>query len=276
MAIIILLMKPSYVIFLFSLPVFNQMFSRIADALHRQSAMTIQELLELITSCYSPSPEAEQLQFLYDVSGWLEPHIARIKNQVYPHSFKFAKDNSGKVGMWYKKWAKDTVWLPEKGPLYILKSIPRDIPPMIRPNSQKMPKIEDMKSKVTKCACRMSTQQIAWWTAFINREEKFRKKWDNLPLAALRTLKADRWRILSLRKHFSQNEIDCDRTVDVEEQHMEEQLNKLLSKQDHFPQVKNGYLVKIEPSAWLPYNVLSRLSTLVVETCNISIPFPQQ
>lgn len=65
------------------------------------------QLMQLTKTCYTPSPEPEQVAFLYDASGWIAPHIENVKHHIYPHSFNFAKDNSDKVGMWYKQWAKD-------------------------------------------------------------------------------------------------------------------------------------------------------------------------
>ena len=215
------------------------MFSRIAESLHRHSAMTIPELLQLITNCYSPSPEPEQVEFLYDITRWIAPHIEDVKHHIYPHSFKFAKDHSGKVGMWYKQWAKDDQWLPEEGPLYILKSIPKGTPPVIRPLSKRLPSVEDMTSKLEKSSCRMTTNEIAWWRKFLKAEESYRKKWEAVSEANLKTVEAENWPLLRLGKHFKRNEIEGARSVDAEEQHMEEQLNKLLNRQDRFPQVNS-------------------------------------
>ena len=38
---------------------------------------------------YTSTPECQDLQYLFDISGWLAEHIVPIKYQVYPHTFKF-------------------------------------------------------------------------------------------------------------------------------------------------------------------------------------------
>lgn len=211
------------------------MFSRIAGSLNRHSAMTVSELLNLAKASYSPSPQVEQLHFMFNISGWLAPHIENLKHHVYPHSYKFAKDDAGKVGMWYKQWTRDRVWLPEEGPLYILKSIPKGIPSIIPPNSKRLPTIEEMKAKSSKCACRMNTMQIAWWQAFISHEEKLRSSWEAVRQATLKTWKAKDWPLLSLGKHLSPDETACQRNQ--EDEHMENELSHLMSKQDRFSMV---------------------------------------
>lgn len=85
----------------------------------------------------------------------------------------------------------------------------------------------------------MKTCQIAWWSKFLIAEENYRKKWEAMSEANLKTIEAGNWPLSKLGKHFNRNEIEGARSVDAKEQHMEEQFNKLLNRQDRFPQVNS-------------------------------------
>lgn len=59
-----------------------------------------------------------------DISGWLAPHIVKIKNHVYPHAFKvFLSD--------YKNCAQDKKWLPLEEPITVLTNVLEGFPPLI-------------------------------------------------------------------------------------------------------------------------------------------------
>ena len=56
-----------------------------------------------------------------------------MKNNVYPHTFRFFMRENRKAQMQYKNWATDATWLPHRKPLAILWSIPEGIPSLAQP-----------------------------------------------------------------------------------------------------------------------------------------------
>ena len=77
--------------------------------------MTMPVLHTLVEESYTPSPECHDLQYLFDISGWLTEHISPIKNNVYLHTFTFyliGEDKKAK--MLYENWAqttrRDSLW----------------------------------------------------------------------------------------------------------------------------------------------------------------------
>ena len=60
-------------------------------------------------------------------------HVPFMKNNVYPHTFRFFMRENRKAQMQYKNWATDATWLPHRKPLAILWSIPEGIPSLAQP-----------------------------------------------------------------------------------------------------------------------------------------------
>ena len=71
--------------------------------------MTLPALERNIQRAHTPRAETIQVEYVFDIKQWLEPYLNKIKNHVYPHSFKFSKRN-GQVEMKYKAWANDKKW----------------------------------------------------------------------------------------------------------------------------------------------------------------------
>ena len=93
--------------------------------------MTLPELHTLVEESYTPTPECHDLQYVFDISGWLAEHIVPIKSHVYPHTFKFYLEEDKKAKMLYKNWANDETWQPVDGPLTILKSVSEEAPKLV-------------------------------------------------------------------------------------------------------------------------------------------------
>ena len=72
------------------------------------------DLLSGITKCYSDVPEANMIEHMFDVKSWIAPHLERLENHSYPHIFRFIKNSSGSVRMFYKDWS-DSPWKPSLG-----------------------------------------------------------------------------------------------------------------------------------------------------------------
>ena len=60
----------------------------------------------------TPEAETQVVHYIFDIHGWIEPFLNRIKYHAYPHAYKFTKIN-GQAVLKYKQWANDENWLPE-------------------------------------------------------------------------------------------------------------------------------------------------------------------
>ena len=106
-------------------------FSRIAVKLRSRNVMTVPELQATTTESYTTSPETHDLEWIFDISGWLDENIIKLKNHIYPHSFKFFHAGDGEARMVYKNWAQDKTWKPDDTPIIILPNVPVGTPTLI-------------------------------------------------------------------------------------------------------------------------------------------------
>lgn len=79
------------------------------------------DLQKVIRLSRSPPPLASVVNYVYDISTWLKPHIPDLHDHLKAHIFKLNKNDKGKVCMWYKEWSDDDLWLPDGGlPLLVV------------------------------------------------------------------------------------------------------------------------------------------------------------
>ena len=185
---------------------------------------------------YTPTPECHDLQYLFDISGWLAEHIVPIKNHVYPHTFKFYLGEDKKAKMLYKNWANDETWQPADGPLTILKSVPEGAPKLVRPTlggRDTMP-LKDLKAKVQAGSHRMTEDQLHWWEDFIRDEQTLRSRWDGMTDEGLKELVQENWYIPKLRTHQREATPAC---ADHSAARQDKELERLLNKENSFPPV---------------------------------------
>ena len=78
----------------------------------------------MVEEAHTPRPECRDLEYIFDISGWLAEHIVSIRNHIYPHMFRFFLSEDKKAKMQYKNWANDKTWMPEGEPITILSTFP--------------------------------------------------------------------------------------------------------------------------------------------------------
>ena len=200
--------------------------------------MTVPELHQAVMNSFTPTPETEDVEVVYDISDWLLPHIVNVRNHTYPHTYKFFLNEQGKAVMNYKNWATDQVWQPEEEPIRILESLPEGLPSVIQPGlgGKETIKIEDLNSKIAGSCHRMTNEQLQWWKQFVIDETALRKKWENITEEEKKELAATYWPLTNLRKCDAMEERKAQLTD--EEKRQEEELNRLLQKEKNFPPVR--------------------------------------
>ena len=197
-----------------------------------KDSMTLPALVRNIQKAHTPAPDVRVIKFIFDIKAWIEPLLNKIKNHVYPHTYRFFKRN-GQVRMKYKNWASDETWLPEGPGQRMLSSTPRGIPPLVRPGTKKLLPIKDLEECVKKCK-RLTHEDRQWWSSFILAEKAFRAKWEAASAKFLSEGKRAEWHLNKLKRHRLIKEAT---TTDPDQQQREETLNDLPRKADHFPQV---------------------------------------
>ena len=95
--------------------------------------MTVPELHQAVMNSFTPTPETEDVEVVYDIYDYLLPHIVNVRNHTYPHTYKIFLNEQGKAVMNYKNWATDQVWQPEVEPIRILESLPEGLLSIIQP-----------------------------------------------------------------------------------------------------------------------------------------------
>ena len=135
--------------------------------------MTLPALEKGIQKAHTPSAETIMVDFVDNIKEWIEPCLNKIKNHVYPHSYRFSK-RVGKGEMKYKAWAKDKNWLPEGKGLRMLHSIPKGTPCLVKPDTRKLLDIKQLEDCVAKCK-RLTAADRNWWSSFISNEKDYRR-----------------------------------------------------------------------------------------------------
>ncbi|CAH3027411.1 unnamed protein product, partial [Porites evermanni] len=160
----------------------DQMFSRISVALARTNAVTLDDLIQVIRGAYNPTPITCSVENIYDVKTWLRPFVPSLKHHSNPHAFRFKMNENGEVEMSYRPFAKSgrKQWLPEEGPIVLLKQVPPGKPSVIKPDMKKCPSVEVIKDSVEKLGVRMSSAQLDWWRKMAEDEERKRRQWESL------------------------------------------------------------------------------------------------
>ena len=159
-----------------------KMFSRISMALTRTNAVTLDDLIQVIRGAYNPTPITCSVENIYNVKTWLRPFVPSLKHHSNPHAFRFKMKENGEVEMSYIPFAKSgrKQWLPEEGPIVLLKQVPPGKPSVIKPDMKKCPSVEVIKDSVEKLGVRMSSAQLDWWRKMAEDEERKRRQWESL------------------------------------------------------------------------------------------------
>ena len=194
--------------------------------------MTLPALERNVQKAHTPTAETFVVEYVYDIKTWLEPCLNSIKNHVYPHSYKFYKKN-GKVEMKYKAWASDERWLPEGTGLILLNGLPEGIPFLVKPDTRKLLEVKQLQDCVSKCK-RLNTEDRQWWRSFIENEKRYREKWDTASEELLKNDKKLQWPLRKLKKHLPVRVV---KQHDPDQEAREQNLEELLRKAEHCPDV---------------------------------------
>ena len=80
----------------------DQMFSCISKEAHTRRAVTLDDLHDLIRSSFTPTPETEHLDSIWDFRDIVDIGVS-LTGMKEPHIFKLSK-REGKVHLSYKDW----------------------------------------------------------------------------------------------------------------------------------------------------------------------------
>ena len=220
--------------------------------------MTLPALEKGIQKAHTPSAETIMVDFVYNIKEWIEPCLNKIKNHVYPHSYRFSK-RDGKGEMKYKAWAKDKNWLPEGKGLRMLHSIPKGTPCLVKPDTRKLLDIKQLEDCVAKCK-RLTAADRNWWSSFISNEKDYRQRWSDPSDEILQNYKKKEWP-LKMLKRFKQLEDTTE--GDPDQLQREQNLNDLLRKADRCPNV-SYYKTQTASVTWGKWEiVLDNLSYVI-------------
>ena len=101
----------------------DQMFSRFNVGLRKQQDVIyrLSKFMKILTKSYTPSPSVEFFYGVRDWKSWLDLASKQAKSRkealhghLRPHQFKFLKGESGRAGMYWKRWARDASWFPKE------------------------------------------------------------------------------------------------------------------------------------------------------------------
>ena len=152
------------------------MFSRISVALAKSDAVTLKDLVKVIRDAYNPSSIVCTVENIYDVKSWLRPYVATLQHHSNPHAFRFKLNENSEVEMSYRPWVKSArkEWLPEEGPIVVLRQVPPGKPAVLKPDLRKCATVKDIRDNVEKLWVRMTTAQLEWWKEMADKEAKRR------------------------------------------------------------------------------------------------------
>lgn len=158
------------------------MFSRISVALKKSNAVTLADLIDVIQESFTPCPTVSRVDNIYDVKSWQRPYLATFKYHSHPHAFRFKLNDRGEIEMTYRDWAnaKRKEWLPNEGPLIIMRELPPGKPAILKPDLKECPTVATIKEAIAKLRVRMSVSELDWWENMAKEEEERVKLWNSL------------------------------------------------------------------------------------------------
>ena len=140
-----------------------QHFSYIAEKLRHKNAPTLSSLKNIVETSYDPPPFVTFLDVVYDFKNWISNVIRPISKHSTPHVFKFKKDETGEVNMWYKRFAMDKEWILG-GP--ILSQIPPGAPAIERKTWEKLD-VKSLETQLKTCNHIMKNEEVTEWKNYL-------------------------------------------------------------------------------------------------------------
>ena len=137
-------------------------FSKIADRLRRTDVETLPDLISIL-------PNIEVIDHIYDIRGWLLPHLENISDHTKPHHYRFLWNiNKRMVDVAYRGTEKQA-WKPLGFRLFKTK-LPNREPKRVVPDYGNM-RIERVENHLKHWECLFSDQlerkEVKWWRTFV-------------------------------------------------------------------------------------------------------------
>lgn len=133
----------------------------------------------------------------------------------------------------YKAWSADKNWMLESGK-NILKATPHGNPPISVPDYRKSLSVETLLDKCEKCKVCFNGHQTLWWQEYIDRERIERVSWK-------RKNGDDSWSLQYIQPFSASSLKVKSPALTKDQKEMDENLKKLLDKQDYCPNVRTPY-----------------------------------
>ena len=161
----------------------DQLFSRVSVATEKSGCLTPEDLLRIIRRCHKQTqgetseagaqPQYATMENLYAIREWIYPHMLHLHNLNDFHSFMIKRNGEGKAVLHFKAWSS-TQWESEEyEPLVLLKSLPQDVPQLVKPNydAVDIPKLRRMVDKCVNNGVFKNEEKIEW-LEFLQKEEE--------------------------------------------------------------------------------------------------------
>ena len=123
---------------------------------------------------------------------------------------------------------------PEGPGLHILAKQPEGIPPLVRPDTNKLMDVSALDDCVKKCSRRLTAEQQTWWADFLAHERRSRTKWTAASEDHLSNVRKSKWYLQKLKKHKPISEL---RKQDQDQEERERNLENLLHKANQCPKI---------------------------------------
>ena len=169
----------------------DQLFSRLSVAIEKSGCLTYKEFLRILRRCYTQSqgettqegarPQYARMPCVYAIREWLLPHMCCIHGLYGFHHFAIELNNEGKAELHYKPWCTSQWDDDLYQPLILLKSIPQDIPELVKPDYAAID-IGRLRSMVRKCTevGVFKEKEVSEWLEFLHEEEKKAEEFDDV------------------------------------------------------------------------------------------------
>ena len=153
-------------------------FSQIAKTLRQQDVETLNELIEML-------PNGQELEFMFDVKSWLEPHLVEPKKHTQPLHFRFQSVGDNDVTVHHKRLFNHPWQDYESGffKSYIngKKYLPSGTPKQLPPDLERVD-LERIKRQIRTLSHLFSNpEKNQWWNSFLsslsNRKTQKRGQW---------------------------------------------------------------------------------------------------
>ena len=134
--------------------------------------------------------------------------------------------------MSYKTWASTRAWLPKGKTLYLLKSMPKGPPQLLRPDHVKMLTVQRLADCYTSMKARLPDEEQQWWRQFISSEVNYRKVWEDTRDDELMKMAEGNWFFDHLHEC---EDVRRPKSAAADTDTKEREIDRLIAKHNTFP-----------------------------------------